>query len=109
MEYAAGNIFIREGKLDRANIMAGHEHNFDHVTYIAKGAARIEKLDAADNVVSSIEKTAEQGQNWVLIKAGVRHRVTALADGTVYHCIYAHRTPQGDIVQEWDGWGKAYE
>ena len=52
MEYAAGNIFIREGKLDRANIMAGHEHNFDHVTYIAKGAARIEKLDAADNVVA---------------------------------------------------------
>jgi quercetin dioxygenase-like cupin family protein len=109
MEYAAGNVFIREGRLDLGNKMEGHEHNFDHVTYIAKGSAKVQKLDASDNVVSEVTKSASQGQNWVLILAGVRHRITALEDGTVYHCIYAHRSPQGDVVQEWDGWGKAYE
>lgn len=24
------------------------------------------------------------------------------------HCIYAHRTPQGAVVQEYTGWGPAY-
>jgi hypothetical protein len=24
------------------------------------------------------------------------------------HCIYAHRTPQGEVVQEYDGWSPAY-
>lgn len=46
MEYAAGNVFIREGRLDLGNKMEGHEHNFDHVTYIAKGSAKVQKLDA---------------------------------------------------------------
>lgn len=26
-----------------------------------------------------------------------------------YSCLYAHRTPQGDVVQEYTGWPEAYQ
>jgi hypothetical protein len=59
-------------------------------------------------VKQTITKRAVDNHKWVLIKAGVKHRITALEVDTVAHCIYAHRNPQGDIVQECDGWGDAY-
>lgn len=32
----------------------------------------------------------------------------AMDDRSIGHCIYAHRTPQGDVVQEYDGWTPGY-
>lgn len=108
MEYAAyGNVFIREGRLDKDSFVAGHAHAFDHVTYIPCGAVLFERLK--DGVVeASVEKRAGE-KNWILIKAGTEHRLTGLEDGTVYHCIYAHRNPQGEVVQDYDGWTPGYE
>lgn len=109
MELVQGNIFIREMRFeDVGEQTIGHEHNFDHTTYVVRGGIRIEQLDAADNVVRAIEKRASDGYNWVLVKAATRHRITALEANTIAHCIYAHRTPQGDVVQEWDGWASSY-
>lgn len=106
MELVSGNVFIRPMRFEQAgDVVDGHAHNFDHTTYVVRGALRIEALDAEGKVVRSVDRTAG---NWVLIKAGVVHRLTALEDHSMGHCIYAHRTPQGDIVQEWDGWEKAY-
>jgi hypothetical protein len=48
-------------------------------------------------------------KSWVVIAAGVEHRLTALEDNTYYHCFYAHRNPQGDVVLHFDGWRGAYE
>lgn len=108
MEYASGNIFIREMRFEtKGETVVGHEHNFDHTTYVVRGGLRIERLSKDGEVERSVEKWAGHGFNWVLIKAGVRHRITALEDGTIGHCIYSHRTPQGEIVQEYDGWQKA--
>ena len=108
MEYVSGNIFIRQMHFENAgDAIEGHEHNFDHTTYVVRGALRFEKLDASGNVERSIEKRAAEGHNWILIKAGVRHRITALEDHSMGHCIYSHRSPQGEIVQEYDGWRKA--
>jgi hypothetical protein len=87
----------------------GHAHNFDHATYFPVGAALVESLNDDDSVRASTEVHAARGLNWALIKAGVRHRITALEAGTIGHCIYAHRTPQGDVVQEHTGWAPAYE
>lgn len=110
MEYASGNIFIREMRFEKAgDIVDGHTHNFDHTTYVAKGALQIDKLDADGNVIKSIIKRALDGYNWVLIEAGVCHRLTALEDNSMGHCIYAHRDPQGEIVQAYDGWTPGYE
>lgn len=111
MEFASGNLYIRP--LQFANnkagdVVDGHEHNFDHTTYVIRGAIRIEKLDKDDNVIKVVDKKASDGFNWVLIEAGVRHRLTALEDNSAGHCIYAHRNPQGEIVEQYDGWAPAY-
>lgn len=109
MELASGNIFIRPMAFENVDdVVQGHTHNFDHTTYVVRGSVRIEKLDAEGNVIQAVEKKASDGYNWALIKADECHRITALEANTLCHCIYAHRTPQGDIVQEYDGWMQSY-
>jgi quercetin dioxygenase-like cupin family protein len=109
MEFVSGNVFIREMVFGKAGeIVKGHAHNFDHTTYVVRGAMRIERLAADGAVEKTIDKRAADGRNWVLIKAGVHHRITALEDDSMGHCIYAHRAPQGDVVQEFDGWETGY-
>ena len=109
MEFISGNIFIRPMTFDRVGaVVDGHEHNFDHTTYVVRGAVRIEALADDDTVLRAIEKRASDGYNWALIRAGVKHRITALTDDALAHCIYAHRDPQGEVVQEWEGWEPAY-
>ena len=125
MEFVQGNVFIREMRFERAgDVVNGHAHNFDHTTYVARGAIRIEQLrilqpairdeagevvqEAIVEVVRSVEKRASDGYNFVLIKAGVIHRITALEDNSLGHCIYAHRNPQGEVVEAYDGWAPAY-
>lgn len=80
MEFKSGNIFIREMAFDKAgDTVEGHAHKHDHTTYVPHGGLRIDKLDrVGGEVVQSIEKRASKGHSWVLIKAGVVHRVTAL-------------------------------
>lgn len=110
MDFASGNVFIREMRFDKAgDVVKGHAHNFDHTTYVAKGSLRVEQLADDGSVLKAVEKRASDGRNWVLIKAGVIHRITALEDGSLGHCVYAHRTAQGEVVQEYDGWEPAYE
>ena len=100
-EWASGNVFIRaSGHLPKGKVIDGHAHNFDHTSIVLSGSVRI--------------KTDEQEQTFhapshLLIKAGVRHEITILEDETVFWCVYAHRTPQGDIVQEYTGWDKAHQ
>lgn len=110
MEHVQGNILVRPMEFGgkAGTVVEGHEHNFDHTSYIVRGGVRIERLDAAGNVERTVDKRASDGHNYVLIKAGVRHRLTALTDDALAHCIYAHRTPQGDVVQEYDGWTPGY-
>ena len=43
-----------------------------------------------------------------LVKAQVVHKITALEDNTEYWCVYSHRTPQGEIVQNYTGWPDSY-
>lgn len=44
----------------------------------------------------------------VLITAEAQHELLCLGNAGYAGCIYAHRTPQGDIVQQFTGWEKAY-
>jgi len=108
--WVRGNIAIRQMHFPyaRSAPIEGHKHNFDHVTYVKRGGLRIEKLDDDGNVVQSVDKYATDDNNAVLILAGVRHRIWPLMDNSAGDCIYAHRTPQGDVVQEYTGWKEAY-
>lgn len=109
MEYVSGNIFIREMPFAKAGaVIEGHCHNFDHTTYIVRGSAQIESLHADGTVKQTVTKRALDGHNWVLIKAGVSHRLTALEDNSMGHCVYSHRNPQGEIVEAYDGWTEGY-
>jgi hypothetical protein len=44
----------------------------------------------------------------VLITAEAQHELLCLGNSGNAGCVYAHRTPQGDIVQEFTGWENAY-
>ena len=101
MEWQSGNVFIRPNTLAKAGDKTdGHTHNFDHTTIIFKGSVRITaKLPNGGKIIREAAAPAH-----FLIKAEVSHEIEALEDGTVYWCIYSHRTPQGDVVQQYDGW-----
>ena len=107
--FTPGNVFVRQMPFEKAgDQVQGHRHNFDHVTYVVRGGLRIERLDDDGNVLKVVEKRARDGFNWLLIEAGKVHRITALEDKSLGHCIYAHRNAQGEVVQEYDGWMPAY-
>lgn len=108
--YVSGNIHIREMFFALAGVVVeGHAHNFDHTTYVIRGAVKIERLDADGNVVQIVTKKASDGQNWVLIKAGVLHRLTAMEDNSMGHCISSHRDPEtGEVIADFNGWDEAY-
>jgi hypothetical protein len=105
MEWQSGNVFIRANKLAKAgDLTAGHTHNFDHTTIIFKGAVRITaKLPNGTEIVREADAPAH-----FLIRAEVTHEIVATADDTEYWCVYSHRTHQGDVVQDYDGWADAY-
>lgn len=106
-EQVMGNLFVRPMELHHAgDTIAGHVHSFDHVTFIQTGRARITATKKDGRQV-----TIERGPgatSYVLIKADVLHEITALEDHTTVLCVYAHRTPQGEVVQEYTGWPPAY-
>ena len=105
MEWASGNVFIRPNPLPKAgDRVHGHRHNFDHTTIVFRGAIHVRAVTPDGRVIEQ-DFTAPAH---CLIKAEVEHEITALVDGTEFWCVYAHREPQGDIVQHYTGWGPAY-
>jgi hypothetical protein len=103
MELQSGNIFIRPNTLRKGEMVQGHTHNFDHTTIIFTGPVRIKATKPGE---PTWEKTFI-GPAHVLIKADWMHEITALDDAEFW-CVYAHRTPQGDVVQEATGFEDAY-
>lgn len=104
MEYASGNIYIRPNKLAKGQMVHGHTHNFDHTTIFFKGAFRV-KATRPDGSVIERDFAAPAH---CLILADVKHEITALEPDSEFWCVYSHRTPQGDIVQQFTGWEPAY-
>lgn len=105
MEWVSGNIFIRPNNLPKAgDCIDGHVHRFDHTSIVFKGAVHI-KAKLPDGTV--IERDFVSPAH-VLIRADVEHEITALVDDSCIWCVYAHNTPQGEVVQEYTGWEDAY-
>lgn len=107
MEFISGNIFIRPNELPEVgNRIDGHRHNFDHTTIVIRGA--VDVVVRGDEGVVLGEGHFAAGEHF-LVKAGLEHEITATEPNTLFHCVYAHRTPQGDVVQEYTGWEKAHQ
>jgi hypothetical protein len=110
-ERAMGNIFVRAGGrmdalLKKGGVVDWHVHkNFAHVSALFIGGVFAQKKSPAGVMLVERELWAP---HYLLIEAGHPHRFTSLVDGTVLHCIYAHRSPQGEVVEEYNGWLDAY-
>lgn len=116
MEWVSGNVFIRPIALAKAGEkMDGHTHNFDHTTIVFTGAVRVVKrrptnqMDASGRPIMVVvsEKNLKAPAS-ILIEANAHHEITAIENNSVLWCVYSHRDPQGDVVQEYNGWQAAY-
>lgn len=109
IEYASGNIYLRPVHLIKAgDSVQGHQHYFDHTTFVVKGSVHVAAVSHL-NCRNAERKTKDftAGQHF-LVKANWHHFIKALEDDTRFVCIYSHRTPQGEVVQEYDGWIQAH-
>ena len=104
MEWASGNIFIRPMEFAKAGeINPGHKHNFDHTTIVFTGSVHV----AATLPDGSVKEGDFTAPSYFLVRKDVLHEIKATSDNTVCWCVYSHRTPQGDVVQVFDGWQEA--
>jgi hypothetical protein len=86
-----GNIWVKQNVFELAGESHdGHEHKFDHVTLLVSGKVSVKVKDNEPK-----EFTAP---TFIVIRKEQRHQITALADGTVYYCVYALRNLDGDIM-----------
>lgn len=100
-ELVMGNIFARPVFLEKTgDKIQGHTHNFDHVTAVFKGAIHIDRSDG-------VSQDLYAGDYCVIYKH-IKHEITALEDKTEFTCFYSHRTPQGEVVEDFTGWLDAY-
>lgn len=114
MEWASGNVYIRRmpGELDKVgDEYEGHSHNFDHTTICMRGSVEVSAVvGGSEKKVVLIAPDAEHGdsQCHCLVKAGIVHKIKALAPNSIVWCVYSHRNAQGEVVQQYEGWVKPY-
>jgi quercetin dioxygenase-like cupin family protein len=82
--FSAG-IYAREQFLPAKHTVETHSHTYDHLSIMHGGPVVVE---------CGTEKETYVGSACILIKAGVKHRITALGD-SVWYCI--HATSETDI------------
>jgi len=123
MEYQAGNCFVRPNHCDKGQKITEHMHEFSHCTFFYAGSFDakawhhavdehgewLKTDDGKDVWVLKFDRVFSAGQ-WCLIEPNVKHEFTSREDGSSFACIYSHRDPQSeDVVQDYNGWIKAYE
>lgn len=124
VEQVSGNIFIRPVLLQKKNdYVDGHRHNFDHTTIFWSGTYHI-KTVGPDGTTKECDIVAP---DFLLIKKDTEHYITSttptyddmkerlkdksreellenlarLGSGEArFWCVYSHRGPNGDVVQE---------
>ena len=77
------NLWLRQIHFVKAGDQnEGHEHNFDHVTLLAKGSVEVDVEGS---------KSTFAAPHMIYIIAGKRHFIKALEDDTVAYCVHALR------------------
>jgi hypothetical protein len=112
-DWISGNVYIRamgkNGKgLKLGEVVKGHKHNFDHTSIFFCGNWHIVKW-APDGETRFDFKRA--GPFHLLIEKDTKHEFTFLGGAPIGHawCVYSHRTPQGEVSLEYNGWLDAYQ
>lgn len=105
-EILCGPLLIRpSGRLPKGHPIDGHDHTFDHVTFVFFGSIRVRATLPDGTQVDNVYHAGD----FVNIAAKVRHAIEALEEGTLYACVYPHRTPDGAISERPTGWQAAYQ
>lgn len=80
----------------------GHQHNYDHVTIVVLGGIKVTIRVTPGGPIES-EQEYYPGSDPVFIAAHKFHTIKALADNTMYHCIFSHRDFGGLVTQTYSG------
>jgi hypothetical protein len=86
-----GNIWVRQNLLEKAgDSTQGHYHKFDHVSLLATGKVQVE--------VDGYPPKEFTAPTFIVIKKEYSHKFTALADNTIWYCVFALRDEDGDVT-----------
>jgi hypothetical protein len=89
-----GNLFVRQVVFAEAgDWLPGHEHRFDHMTFVGRGGVRVHRDDAV-----APDRTV-WAPAFIETPARMRHSLHALEDDTVAWCIFAVRDVDGQVLQ----------
>ena len=87
-----GNIWVRQNVFELAGeTHEGHEHKFDHVTLLVSGKVSIQ-------IGKEVPKEFT-APTFIVIRKQHNHKITAMADGTVYYCVFALRDIDGQVME----------
>jgi len=115
IEGPMGNVYFRPMVFPKkGDQVAGHAHNFDHVTFLWRGSVRLrawhtdtmtrdEKGDLHPPTEDKMIIRQYAAPARILIKKDWAHEFTALANQTMADCIYALRDFDGQPTDNWNG------
>jgi len=83
-----GNVWVRRWWWKQGDILNGHTHNFDHVSLLYRGSAKV----TVDGVETTYHAPIE-----LIIPKDKEHKVEALEDNTVWMCVFAVRDEKGEV------------
>lgn len=93
------NVFIKQMRFEKkGQIYQGHHHEYDHVTLVAKGKAKV-TFKAIPEAGIPEEVGVYDSVNMFITRAFREHEIEALEDNTVVCCIHALRTIDGKIYE----------
>lgn len=83
-----GGAYAKEVVIPKGTWLQQHSHPYDHLSILAKGSVTVE----AGGV-----KSWHTGPECMVIKAGIKHSVTALTDA-VWFCVHATEDTNPETV-----------
>jgi hypothetical protein len=96
-----GNIWVRQNVLlKKGGATEGHYHEFDHVTLLATGKARV--------TVEGFDPKEFTAPTFIVIKKEHKHHFEALEDNTIWYCVFALRDVHGEVTDIYSGDNSPY-
>jgi len=87
-----GNIWVRKLYFPtKEQVYEGHKHSHDHVSLLISGSVKVE--------VEGYEPKIFKAPTYIIIRAEYEHKITALEDNTLWWCLHAMRTEEGEVEE----------
>lgn len=89
-----GNIWVRAHRFAQVGeVMPGHTHRFDHVSFLTRGRVRVEVGEHATDYTAPA---------WIVVRKEHVHRLICLEAPADWWCVFAVREPDGSIAETFD-------